>query len=272
MFKCSSFWLINFWYLLPFQIHRKKSFILWTFLDSLDSLPLDSDVFYVERSPEEESSSQNNTPVVLNSTQLSGGLARKVIRISSVASLQPQIVPIKLDFNELTIPYGYGKQVPIIPPSLKDLTLPLNPLNAMTPISPAPITEAQLHHVEIAPCTLQKEVIIVTDISMPSMLVSSIRPWKKFHTWGHSILTNPDESPLLRAQPPRHRLHNEEKENWPWECFFLKRLNLAAHLQRSAVNPYLHKEHPKDQNKFEQYYFQSDSKFLIYNCHTYIYI
>ena len=94
---------------------------------SLDSSSTESDVLFVERSSEESSPTRNNTAVVLNSTQLSGAMDRATITISSVASLEPQIVTIALDSSEPTFPYGFGNQHPIVPPSLNDLNLPPNP-------------------------------------------------------------------------------------------------------------------------------------------------
>ena len=56
----------------------------------LDSSPIESEVFYVERSSEVGSPARNNTPAVLNSTQLSGAIAwRETTKISSVASPKP---------------------------------------------------------------------------------------------------------------------------------------------------------------------------------------
>ena len=75
---------------------------------SLDSLTTESDIFNVDRSSEEGSPIRNNAPVVLNSTELSGAMARERITISSIASLEPQIVRIFSDSNEPTLPYGFG--------------------------------------------------------------------------------------------------------------------------------------------------------------------
>ena len=98
---------------------------------SLDSSSTKSDIFYVERSSEEGSPIRNNTPMVLNSTELSGSMARETITISSVISLEPQIATIDSDSNEPTIPYGFGHQHPIMPPSLNDLNLPHKPFNVL---------------------------------------------------------------------------------------------------------------------------------------------
>ena len=82
---------------------------------SLDSLSAESDVFYEERSSEEKSPVRNSTATVLNFTQIAGALATEAITISSVASPEPRIVMKESDSNEPTIPYGLGRQHPILP-------------------------------------------------------------------------------------------------------------------------------------------------------------
>ena len=91
----------------------------------------DSDVFYVEQSSPERSPIRHNTPIILNSTQLSGAMDPETITISSVASPEPQIVTIESDSNEPTFPCAFGAQHPIMPPSLNDLNLPANPFNVL---------------------------------------------------------------------------------------------------------------------------------------------
>ena len=97
---------------------------------SLDS-STDSHVFYVERSSAKSSLIRNNTPAILNSTELSGAKAKETITISSVASPEPQKFAIDSDSNEPTFPYAFGNQHPIVPPSLNDLNLPRNPFNVL---------------------------------------------------------------------------------------------------------------------------------------------
>ena len=58
-------------------------------------------------------------------------MEREVITISSVASPEPRIVTLDSDSNEPTIPYGFGSQHPIVPPSLNDLNVPPNPFNVL---------------------------------------------------------------------------------------------------------------------------------------------
>ena len=89
----------------------------------------DSDVFYVEQSSNNQSLPRPNTPIVLNSTEMSGNDTREMPSISSITSHEPQIVTIDSDSNEPTMPYGFGRQFPLI--SLNDLNLPPNPFNVL---------------------------------------------------------------------------------------------------------------------------------------------
>ena len=87
----------------------------------------DSDVFYVEQSSTEPSPQRHNTPNILNSTELSEHHTARMPSVSSIASPQPQIFTIDDDSNEITMPYGFGRQLPMAPPSLNDLNLLPNP-------------------------------------------------------------------------------------------------------------------------------------------------
>ena len=51
--------------------------------------------------------------------------------ISTIASPQPYIFTIIDDSNEPTIPYDFGRQLPIVPPSLNDLNLPPDTFNIL---------------------------------------------------------------------------------------------------------------------------------------------
>ena len=82
--------------------------------NSLDSLSTESDVFNVECSSEGDSVARNNTPAVLNSTELCGAYGREVITFSAVAAPELQFVTIESDSNKPTIPCGYGRQQRII--------------------------------------------------------------------------------------------------------------------------------------------------------------
>ena len=89
----------------------------------------DSDVFYVEQISNEPSPRRNNSPDILNSTETSQHHAVRMPSVSTIASPQPYVFTINDNSNEPTIPYGFGRQLPIVPPNLNDLNLPPNPFN-----------------------------------------------------------------------------------------------------------------------------------------------
>ena len=88
---------------------------------------IDSDVFFVEQLSIEPSLQRNNSPIILNSTELSGMHTREIPTLFSVTSPKRDIVTLDDDFNAPTFPYGFGAQQPFVPPSLNDLNLPPNP-------------------------------------------------------------------------------------------------------------------------------------------------
>ena len=62
---------------------------------SINSIGFDK--FYVEQSSKDPTLPRPNTPMVLNSTEMSGNDTREKISISSIASPGPQIVTIDSD-------------------------------------------------------------------------------------------------------------------------------------------------------------------------------
>ena len=133
-----------------------------------------SDVFYVEQLPPETSPVRNNTPIILNSTQLSEAMDPETITMTSVASPEPQIVTFDSDSNEPTFPYAFGAQHPIVPPSLNDLNLPANPFNVLATM--AVIRQDQ----EESPQS--PEPSDLSPVSTPPMNVSTIDNGDTTHT------------------------------------------------------------------------------------------
>ena len=183
-----------------------------------------SDVFYVEQSSPERSPIENNTPVILNSTQLSGAIDPETITVSSVAYPEPQIVTIDSNSKEPTFPYEFGAQYPIVPPSLSDLNLPPNPFNVLA--SRVVIRQDQ----EESPQS--PEPSDPSPISTPPMNLSTIDGWETTHTTTddntfyssdneytgtclqtkHLNRMNPDESIPLEAHPPHRRPLRDKRE------------------------------------------------------------
>ena len=92
----------------------------------------DSDLVYVKQSSNGPSPPRPNTPIVLNSTEMSGNNTREMITKASIAPPGPQIVTIDSDSKKPQCHMdGFGRQLLIIPASLNDPNLPPNPSNIL---------------------------------------------------------------------------------------------------------------------------------------------
>ena len=138
----------------------------------------DSDVFYVEQSSSELSQQRHNTPNILNSTETSEQHTARVPSISSIASPEPRIFTIDDDSNEPTMPYGFGQQLSIVPPSLNDLNLPPNPINILNTMAIA--TQTQDNNEQYSPESPAPS--LPSPISTPPMNVSAYNSWETPHT------------------------------------------------------------------------------------------
>ena len=165
---------------------------------SLDST--DSDVFYVEQISNEHSPPRNNSPDIFNSTEISEHHAARMPSISTIASPQPYIFTINDDSNEPTIPYGFGRKLPIVSPSLDDFNLPPNPFNilATTPIANKN-DEANDDNYSPQP----PEPSEPSSISTPPMNVSAFNSWETSYTTTDSdTFYSSDEPRRITFLPP----------------------------------------------------------------------
>ena len=138
----------------------------------------DFDVFYVEQTSNEPSPQRNNSPNILISTEISQTYAARMPSVSSIASLEPRIFYIDDDSDEPTMPYGFGRQLPIVPPSLNDLNLPPNPSNILNTM--AVVTQTQDDNDEYSPQSAEPSD--PSPISTPPMNVSTLNGWETSHT------------------------------------------------------------------------------------------
>ena len=139
----------------------------------------DSDVFYVEQISNEPSPQRNNSPDRLNSTETSQHHAVIMPSISTIASPQPYIFTINDDSNEPTIPYGFGRQLPLVPPSLNDLNLPPNPFNIVATMAIANNT-GDANDDNYSPQS--PEASEPSPISTPPKNVSAFNSWETSYT------------------------------------------------------------------------------------------
>ena len=138
----------------------------------------DSDVFYVEQCSSELSPQRHSTPNILNSTEISEQHTARMPSISSIASPEHRIFTIDDDSSEPTMPYGFGRQLPIVPPSLNDLNLPPNPFNILNTM--AIVTQTQDDNEQYSPES--PEPSVPSPISTPLMNVSAYNSWETTHT------------------------------------------------------------------------------------------
>ena len=153
----------------------------------------DSDVFYVEQSSNEPSPQRHNTPNILNSTEISEQHTTRMPSISSIASPEPRIFTIDDDSNEPTMPYGFGGQLSIVPPSLNDLNLPPNPFNILATMAVVhPIQNT--HDDNYSPQS--PELSELSSISTPPMNVSAFNNCETSYT-------STDDNTFYTSDEPR---------------------------------------------------------------------
>ena len=153
----------------------------------------DSNVFYVEQSSSELSPQRHNAPNILNSTKISEQHTLRVHLISSIASPEPRIFTIDDDSNEPTMPYGFGRQLPIVPQSLNDLSLPPNPFSILNTM--AIVTQTRDNNEQYSPES--PEPPLPSPISTPPKNVSAYNSWEKPHT------TTDDNTSYSEDEPRR---------------------------------------------------------------------
>ena len=159
----------------------------------------DSDVFYVEQISNEPSPQRNNSPNILNSTELSEHSTAGLPSISSIASPEPHIFTIDDDSNEPTMPYGFGRQLPIVPPSLKNLNLPPNPFNILATMAVANKTE-EANNDNYSPQS--PEPSEPSPISTPPINVSAFNSWETSYTTNDDTFYSSDETRRIYFLPP----------------------------------------------------------------------
>ena len=212
----------------------------------------DSDVFYVERSSAENSPIRKNTPVIFNSTELSGAMKRNTITFSSVASPEPQIVAIESDSNEPTFPYAFGTQHPKVPPSLNDLNLPHNPFNVLAtlavmqqdqeespqspePSDPSPISTPPMHLSTIEECetphTTTDDNTFYSSENEPRRVYWDLSPDETVDS-NEPRRVSPAESPSSTPPPPPR-----QKRRLSMGMFFPQKGGVSQHICEACGQP-----------------------------------
>ena len=119
-------------------------------------------------------------------------MEREVITISSVASPEPHIVTVDSDSIDPTMPYWFGSQQLIVPPSLNDLNLPPNRFNVLATMA---VIQADEHYSPQSP-----EPCIPSPISTPPINVSTIEG-------SDTTYTNTDDNTFYLSENEPRRVY-----------------------------------------------------------------
>ena len=120
--------------------------------------------------------------------------------ISTIASPQPYIFTINDDSNEPTIPYGFGRQLPIVPPSLNALNLPPNPFNILATMAIANNND-EANDDNYSPQS--PEPSEPSSILTPKMNVSAFNSWEaSYTTKDNDTFYSSDEPRRIYFLPP----------------------------------------------------------------------
>ena len=168
--------------------------------------------------------------------------------IFTIASPQPYIFTINDDSNEPTIPYGFGRQLQIVPPSLNDLNLPPNPFNIVAIMAIANNT-GEANDDNYSPQSPKPSE--PSPLSTPPMNVSAFNSWEtSYTTTDDDTFQSSDEprriyflppSPSPPPSPPRR----QKKKVEPGNVLSKRRGSVAAHLRSLRTNDPLNKGHPR---------------------------
>ena len=215
---------------------------------SIDSL--DSDVFFVEQISNEPSPQRNNSPKILNSTQLSQTHRAGMPSVSSIASPEPQILTINDNSNEPTMPYGFGRQLPIVPPNLNDLNLPPNPINILATMELVNQTEDgnDDHYSPQSPESSEPspEPSEPSPTSTPPTHFRQLGDVLHDNRWKHVLLRwwSPENIFFAINSHPIAAAPKAEKKIEPGNVLSKKKRSVAAHLRSLPTENPLSKGHP----------------------------
>ena len=204
----------------------------------------DCDVFFVEHISNEPSPQRKSSPNILNSTEISHTHKAGMPSVSSIASPERQILTIHEGSNEPTMPYGFGRQLSIVLPSLNDLNRPPNLFNILATMALVNITQDGINDNN---SPQSPETSEPSPISTPPMNVSSFDSWETPHKTTDDNTFYSDDEPrrihFCHQILPRRR--RSEKEIEPGNILFLKRQGVAAHLRSLRSDGPLSKRHSR---------------------------
>ena len=192
-------------------------------------------------------------------------MAGETFTISTVASLEPQIVAIESVSNEPTFSYGVCSQHPVVPPSLNDLSFAPNPFNVLATMA---VIRADEDNSPQSP-----ELSIPSPIPPPLRILGSIEGCETTHTSIDDNTFHSDDDPrqvygdisasetfdsnesrhLSFASTPSSTLPplRRQKRKLSMGVSFLQKRECRSTPARHDASPYQPKRHPDDQEKLK---------------------
>ena len=185
---------------------------------------------------------QAQSSVNLESTELSLAMAKEIITITSVTSPEPENVTIESDSDDLSIPYGYGRQVPVVLP-IHELDLPIKAFNVRMSITLAPTTETPEYHRANHDSPISTAPFDIFDKSKQSIMVNTGDVWETRRR-AHSTRMSHEDS-LWHWSPTQH---NSERK-LSLGVSFPKKKGTLQHGCRACGQPLMRRTHPKTPNE-----------------------
>ena len=185
----------------------------------------DSDVFYVEQSSNDQSVPRPNTPIVLNSTEISGDGTREMISISSIASPELQIVTIMMIQMSLQCLMVLDGSSRLFTQAWTIWTCrPIPLLSGQRWQSQATLRRPMMTTIAHNHLTRQNSPQYRRPQRTWAPSTAGRRHTLPLTTTNFTQATNPEGYiSFLQVPRRRHHLHEGRKESWAWECPLQKR-------------------------------------------------
>ena len=132
---------------------------------------------------------------------------------------------------EPAIPYGYGRQNPIIPPTLSDPNLSLHPFKILTTRAVVQPSVRQCDERERPQSPVQSEL---SSISTPLMIISTVERWETSSDAGISFLEDELRRIVPLSSPSKPRPASKQKRRPSIGMTFPKTGGVSQHVCQTS--------------------------------------
>ena len=189
-----------------------------------------------------------------------------MIIILAVTSLDPKVVTIQSHTKEPFIPYGYGRQDPIIPPSLNHLNSRPNIINALATMVVVQSATRPCNERYSPLSQMLSELSSISTLPMNfeySAKLGGIFRRRNIFLWWTLANLSCFEAILYAANPEKTEMRIEHGMSFPWMG------SVAAHLQSLQLSHARKKDIPMLRVNTDSYTFIHTSKNIYTSILTY---